>query len=83
MKKPFKQYLYGLVDDLGIVTASSIRHNPKAVRQCAIENEREYLLWDENDSKTDKQVWRSIYRQGFRVVPVVVTSQNRGGPRCL
>lgn len=74
-----KQRLYGLVDDLGIVTAQSIRHNPRHVRQYAVESEREYLLWDENDSKTDEQIWRRIYRQGFCVVPVLVSSQDHGG----
>ena len=65
-----KQRAYGLVDDIGLVTVQSIRWNAQGVRQYAIESEREYLLWDENENKTDKQIWRSIYRQGFRVVPV-------------
>lgn len=62
------------VSQIGIIGLPTVSYTPKQARQYSIATEREYLTVEENARMTDSQVWRRLYRQGFRVVPVIIHS---------
>jgi hypothetical protein len=62
---------------VGTIVLCSIRYSARHVQLYAIETEREYFL--EQEDYSDEQIWRRLYRQGYRVVPVSITSTERGG----
>lgn len=59
------------VGQLGIIGLPTVCYDPRQARRHAVESEREYMLSGE-DHLTDQQVWRRLYRQGFRVIPVTI-----------
>lgn len=64
--------------NLNLITLGSIRHSKAAVRQYAVDTEREYMLEYENLDASDQQIWKRVYRQGGRIRAVTITSQPRG-----
>lgn len=60
----------------GGIILPSARHNEQQVRDYAVESEREYGQTD-CDHLTDNRVWKRVYGQGFRVVPIVVSTVSR------
>ena len=60
------------IGQLGIIGLPTVCYDPRQARKQAVDSEREYLLADE-DHLTDQQLWRRLYRQGFRVIPVTIT----------
>jgi hypothetical protein len=70
------QPAFALQHSRGGIILPSVRHSEGQVRAYAIDTEREYET-DEYGGciKTDKQLWKRCYGQGFRVVSVVVSSR--------
>jgi hypothetical protein len=58
----------------GIIAVNSVGYSPALVRKGAVEGEREYLLSGE-DHLTDRQIWKRLYRQGWRVIPVRISAE--------
>ena len=58
------------VTQLGIIGLPTICYTANEARKHAVYNEREYIS---DQSETDSQIWRKLYRQGFRVVPVTIS----------
>jgi hypothetical protein len=54
-----------------LITLRTVRYAKHHVRQEAVETERHYLL-DEEKHLTDKQLWKRLYGQGYRIIPVEV-----------
>lgn len=54
-----------------LISLSSVRHSRPQVRDSAVDTMREYLLAEEAHL-TDKQLWKRLYGQGYRVIPVEV-----------
>lgn len=59
------------VSQIGIIGLPSVCYTPQQARKEAIACEREYML-TEDLTQTDQQIWKRMYRQGFRVVPVII-----------
>lgn len=70
MDREMKTNAYA-VSQIGIIGLPTVCYDARQARRQAVESEREYLLDDEKDM-TDQEIWRRLYRQGFRVIPVVI-----------
>ena len=54
-----------------LISLRTVRYAKHQVRQEAVETEREYLPADE-EHLTDKQLWKRLYGQGYRIITVEV-----------
>jgi hypothetical protein len=72
-----KQKAFALAHSRGGFILPSIRFNEDQVRKYAVETER---MYDDTTNRTDRQLWKRCYGQGFRVVAVVVSRPPRGTP---
>ncbi len=61
------------VAQLDIIGLPSVCYTPEQARKEAVASEREYMTPQENAQMDDTQIWRRMYRQGSRVVPVTIT----------
>ena len=68
---PIKVKAYA-VGQLGIIGLPTVCYDPRQARKQAIASEREYMNPQDNGQMDDAQVWRRLYRQGFRVIPVTI-----------
>ncbi len=59
------------VSQLGIIGLPTICYDARQAQKQAVDSEREYI--SDQGSETDGQIWRRLYRQGFRVIPVTIS----------
>jgi len=64
------------VAQLGIIGLPTVAYTPRDARQYSIATEREYLTAEESHM-TDSQIWKRLYRHGFRVVPVTIVHEHQ------
>lgn len=60
------------VSQLGIIGLPTVCYTREQARKQAVESERSYMEEDGRGFQTDQQIWRRLYRQGFRVVRVSI-----------
>ncbi len=58
------------VSQLGVIGLRTVCYDARQARMQAVYSEREYI--SDQGKETDSQIWRRLYRQGFRVVPVTI-----------
>lgn len=62
------------VSQLGIIGLPTVCYTQRQCREISVQTEREYFP-DEVAGMSDSQIWRRLYRQGFRVIPVTIIPQ--------
>lgn len=58
------------VSQLGVIGLPTVCCTAKEARKQAVDSEREYL--SDQGKETDSQIWKRLYGQGYRVVPVTI-----------
>jgi hypothetical protein len=76
MSRQIKTYAFA-VTQLDIIGLPSVCYTRQQARKEAIASERIYMTAAENKRLDDRQVWKRMYRHGFRVTPVVILHDSK------
>lgn len=61
------------VSQIGIIGLPTVCYDARQARKQAVESERLHMEDEGMGYQTDQQIWRRMYRQGYRVIPVTIT----------